>query len=127
MQFQIRVRHEPARLGVAGIADAPQFVADRGAVDAADRVGVIEREAADMNEAPHRIGRKARTFLVGEGNQRQRTARDGAGVVERLAGFEAGEHAVEAVITAAGPDGVDVRAEHHGGIFARPRDLGARR
>ena len=52
MQFQIRVGHEPTRLGVAGIADTAQFVADRGAVDAADRVGVIEREATDMNRLP---------------------------------------------------------------------------
>ena len=93
----------------------------RRAVDAADRVGVLEREAADIDQAAHRIGRKARAFFVGESHQRQRPAGDDAGIVERLAGFEPGEHAIETVIAAAGSDRVDMRAEHHGArVSSRP-------
>ena len=66
-----------------------------------------------MGQAAHRVGREAHALFIGEGDQRERAARDHAGIGERLAGFEAGQHAVEAVVTAAGPDGVDVRAEHH--------------
>ena len=125
VQLEIRVRPEPAGLRVAGIADAPQLVADGGAVDAADRVGVVERKRAGIDQAAHRIGLEAHALLVGEGDQRQRAAGGGAGVGERLAGLEPGEHAVEAVVAAAGPDRVDVRAEHH--RSAGPRGLGARR
>jgi hypothetical protein len=119
VQFQIGVRGEPARLRGAHIADAAQLVADRRAVDAADRVGVIERESADIDQAAHRIGWKARALFVGESHQRQRAAGDDAGIVERLAGFEAREHAIETVIAAAGADRVHVRAEHDGrGVLA---------
>src|SRR6185436_20214415 len=33
----------------------------------------------------------------------------------RPAGFQAGEHAVETIVAAAGSDRIDMRAEHHGG------------
>ena len=90
-------------------------LAHRRAVDAADRVGLVERERPGIDQAAHGIGLEARAFLVGEGDERQRPARGGAGVVRRLAGFEPGEHAVESVVAAAGSDRVDVRAEHHRG------------
>ena len=120
MQFQIGVRGEPAWLCGAYIADAPQLVADRRAVDAADRVGVIERESADIDQAAHRIGWKARAFFIGESHQRQRAAGHDAGIVERLAGFEAREHAIETVIAAAGADRVDMGAEHDGRAVLAP-------
>jgi len=114
VQFDIRMRREKAGLRGADITDAPQLLAHRCAVDAADGVGILERKAADINQAPHRIGWKARSLLIGEGDERQRPARGAACVVERFAGFEACQHAVETVIAAAGPDRVDVGAEHDG-------------
>src|SRR5262249_60582903 len=72
------------------------------------------RKTADIDQAPHGIGGKARALLVGEGDERQRSARGAARVVERLTCFETCQHAVETVIAAAGPDRVDVGAEHDG-------------
>ena len=114
VQFEIRMRREKTGARGADIADAPQFLAHRRAVDAANRVGILERKAADIDQAPHGIGWKARSLLIGEGDKRQRPARGAACVVERLASFEARQHAVETVVAAAGPDGVDVGAEHDG-------------
>src|SRR5262249_50737857 len=107
---------KPGRAGPGGadIAEARQSLADGCAVEAADRVGILERKAADIDQAPHRIGWKARALLIGEGDERQRPARGAACVVDRLARFEARQHAVETVVAAAGPDRVDVGAEHDG-------------
>src|SRR5262249_53140365 len=104
MQFEIGVRLEPARLRLAGIADATQLLAEGRAVDAAKGISVAERQPADVDQAAHGVRRKARALLVGEGDKRQRPARGNARIVERLAGFESGEHAIEAVVAATGAD-----------------------
>ncbi len=110
---EIGAGREPSRPRLAGITDAAELLPDRRAVDAPDRIGRIERKPADIDQAPHGVGRKARAFFIGEGDQRQGTAGDVLGVIECFAGFKAGEHAVETVIATAGSDRVDVRAEHH--------------
>ena len=112
VQFEVRVRREKARACVAGIADAPQLLADRRTVDAAHSVGLLECKAADIDQASHRIGWKARSLFIGEGDERQRPPRGLVRAVKRLACLEARQHAVKAVIAAAGPHRVDVRAEH---------------
>jgi hypothetical protein len=69
------VRPEPAGLGLAGVADAAQLLADGGAVDAADRAGLVERERAGIDQAAHGVGLEAHALLVGEGDQRRRGRR----------------------------------------------------
>src|SRR5262249_60533082 len=83
MQLEIGMRLKKAGGRLADIADAPQLLAHGCAVDAADGVGIVEPEPADVNEAAHRIRGKARSLFVGEGDERQRPARGCARVVER--------------------------------------------
>ena len=59
-------------------------------------------------------GGEAGALLVGEEGDGQRPAGHDAGPVERLDDLEAGQHAEVAVVPAAGADGVDVGAGHHG-------------
>jgi hypothetical protein len=66
-----------------------------------DRIGKAQliARASSRQGRRHRPGfswrRAASAFLVGEGDERERPARGGAGVVHRLAGFEPGEHTVD--------------------------------
>ncbi len=103
-----RARHR------AGVADALELVAEPGAVvDGTDVEGVLDRHAADVDEAAEHVGREAGALLVGEDADGDRAA--GADVVldQRLEHLQAGEHAEVAVEASAGGDGVDVRAGHH--------------
>src|SRR5207244_3244852 len=75
VQLEVRVRREKAGACIAGIADAPQLLADRRTVDAAHSVGLLECKAADIDQASHRIGWKARSLFIGEGDERQRPPR----------------------------------------------------
>src|SRR6266436_9221978 len=99
---------------MAGIADAPQLLADRCAVDAPHRVGLLECKAADIDQASHRKGWKARSLFIDEGDERQWPARGSARVIECLACFEARQHAVKPVVAAAGPHRIDVKAKPDG-------------
>src|SRR5262245_10131826 len=104
---------EPAGLGATGVADALELLPHAPPVDPAGRVGIRERKTADIDQAAHRVRRKARTFLVGEGDEGQWPAGHVADIVQRLARFEPGQHPIDAVIGTAGRDRVDMRPEHH--------------
>src|SRR5262249_16882578 len=70
-------------------------------------------KTADIDQAAHRVRRKARAFLVGESDERQRPAGDVAHIVHGLARFKPGQDSIEAIIATAGRDGIDMRPEHH--------------
>src|SRR5258708_19742029 len=97
---------------MAGIADARQLLADRCAVDAPHRVGLLECKAADIDQASHRIGWKARSLFIGEGDERQWPARGSARVIECLACFEARHHPVKPVLAAPPPHPLHVTPTH---------------
>src|SRR5262249_58757504 len=107
VQLEIGVRREKAGACIAGIADAPQLLADRCTVDSAHRVGLLEREAADKDQASHRIRWEARSLFIRESDECQRPARDSICVVERLASFDARQHAVKTIVAAASTHRVD--------------------
>src|SRR5262245_29876440 len=113
VRFEVSMWSEPAGLGAAGVADALEFVPHAPSVDPADRVGVRERNTTNIGQAAHRIWRKARAFLVGESDERQRPAGDVAHIVQGLTYFKPGQDSIEAVIATASRDCVDMRPEHH--------------
>src|SRR5262245_53628217 len=113
VQFEVSMWPEPAGLDAPGVADALELLPYAPSVDPANRVGVRKRKTADIDQAAHRVRRKARAFLVRESDERQRPAGDVVHIVQRLARFEPGQDAIEAVIATAGRDRVDMRPEHH--------------
>ena len=113
VQFEVSMWPEPAGLGATGVADALELLPHAPSVDPADRVGVRKRKTADIDQAAHRVRRKARAFLVGESDERQRPVGDVVHIVQRLARFEPGQDPIESVIATAGRDRVDMRPEHH--------------
>ena len=112
MQLDEGMRLHRARLRRSEIADAPQFIADRGSVLVGRGIGLVEAEAADIDQAAHHVGLEARALLVGEEGHRDRPARRHAGLVQCLHDLEPRQHAVIAVVAAAGADGVDMAAGH---------------
>ena len=113
MQLDEGMRFQRARLGRAEIADAAQLVADRNAVLVGGGIGLVQPETTGIDQAAHHVGLEARALLVGEEGDGDRPARRGLGLVQRAHDFQAGQHAVIAVIAAAGAHGVDVAAGHH--------------
>ena len=111
----------------AGIADAAQLVADRNAVLVGGGIGLVQPEPAGVDQAAHHVGLEARALLVGEEGDGDRPARRDLGLVQRAHDFEAGQHAVIAVVAAAGAHRVDVAAGHdRREVLARRRERRSR-
>jgi hypothetical protein len=112
VQLDEGVRIDGAGNGVAAIADARKLIAQHRAVDGLHRQRIVQPHAAGIDERAQHVGREARTLLIGEHRDGERAARRDAGIVEALNDLEAGEHAVIAVVAAAGAHRVDMRAGH---------------
>ncbi len=112
VQLYVGVGHQAGARRRAQVADPLQLVAQAGAVDGDDVVGLLHAEATGVNEAAEHVGSEARPLLVGEKGHRHRTAGDYVAVVKRLQHLEAGQHPQVAVVDAARSHGVDVRPAH---------------
>ena len=104
----------------AGVADAPELVADGLSVDALGGQGLVEREPADIDEASHHVRVEAGAFLIGEESDDDRPLGLDRRLVQDLHHLEPGENAVVAVVAPAGADGVDVRSRHQWGRVVAP-------
>ena len=114
MEFDERVRRRGGEWGRPEIADAVEFAPDGGAVDALDRVGLLDAHAADVDEAAEHVGREAGPLLVGEERNSKTSRRGDAGGPKGFDHLEPGQHAQVAVVAPTGSHGVDVGACHDG-------------
>ena len=96
----------------AEIADAAQLIAHRAAVLVGGGIGLVQPQPAGIDQAAQHVGLEARALLVGEERHGDRPARRDLGFVQRPHDLEAGQHAVIAIVTAAGAHRVDVAAGH---------------
>jgi hypothetical protein len=102
VQLDVAVHGRRSDRRGAAVADAREVLADRAAVDALDAQCGLQRQIALEHEAPHHAGREARALLVGEEGDGERILGADAGILQRLDDLEPGEHAVVAVVQAAG-------------------------
>jgi hypothetical protein len=114
VQLDEGMRLQLAGLRGAEIADAAKLVADRDAVLVGRGIGLVETDASHIDEAAHHVGLEACAFLVGEEGDGDRPPRRHVGGVQRAHDLEAGQHAIVAVIAAAGANRVDMAAGHDG-------------
>ncbi len=112
MQLEEGVRLQRAGPGRTEIADAPQLIADRDAVLVGGGIGLVEADATGVDQAAHHVGLEACALLVGEEGDGNRPSCDDLRFVERAHDFKARQHAVVAVVAAAGAHRVDVAAGH---------------
>ncbi len=70
MEFDIGVRPQEAKLVRAGIADALEFGAERGAVGCDRGQRVLDPEAAHIGQRAQHVRREAHALFVGEGGDR---------------------------------------------------------
>ena len=113
VQLHECMRRPSARLGIAGIADALELVAEPSTVDRAGVERLGKRQAAGVDEGAQHIRLEACALLIGEDADGKRAPSNHAGLVERLHHLERAEHAVIAVIASTGAHGVDMRPAHH--------------
>lgn len=113
MQLDIDMRLEEAGLMSAGITDALQLLTQHRAVGADRGQRLFDVPAAGKDQRAHHIRRIAHALLIGEGGDNKRARRRKSCLLQGLDCFEAGKHAVAAVIDAGVDHRVDVRAEHH--------------
>ena len=113
VQLDVGMGHDHRARERTGVADAIEFGAKVGAVVADHVAGGFDGHATDVDERAEHVGRVAGAFFVGEEGDGDRPVWSYAAFDETLDHLESGEHAVRAVVAAAGLDGVDVAAAHH--------------
>ncbi|MCY1423652.1 hypothetical protein D9M71_393720 [compost metagenome] len=114
VQFEVLVRDHGARLQIAGIADAPQLIAQARAVGADAGQRLLQRKTAGIYQGAHHVRLVANAFLVGEGGHRDGAFRQRPGLAKRTQHGQPRQHSVAAIQGPGVGHAVDVRADHQG-------------